>query len=94
MKLNEYPTSDYGLANWLVFNGVELLGTVELPNETRKSFVFLSDDRVEDLINDWNRPVSEQADICRRFFKAHTYIKRNLRESLRVSDVARPSNNN
>lgn len=94
MQSNEYTTSDYGLANWLSFNGVELLGTVELPNETRKSFVFLNEDRLPDLITDWNNPVSEQAVICRRFFKAHTYIKRNLKESLNVSDIARPSDNN
>lgn len=94
MNQNEYTTSDYGLANWLSFNGVELLGAVELPNETRKSFVFLNEDRLEDLIADWNTPVSQEAVVCRRFFKAHTYIKRNLRESLRVSDINRPSDNN
>lgn len=94
MNQNEYSTSDYGLANWLAFNGVELLGTVELPKETRKSFVFLNEDRLVDLIADWNNPVSEQAEICKRFFKAHTYIKRNLKESLNVQDIARPSDNN
>lgn len=95
---NDYTTSDYGLANWLVFNGVELLGAIELPNDTRKNFVFLYEDRIPELVEAWGGPFSEPdtepARTCKHFFKSHMYIKKNLRESIRVTDIARPSSNN
>lgn len=95
MNQMEFSTSDYGLANWLVFNRVELLGAVELPNEYRKNFVFLYEDRILELAEEWGEPFSEPdtepARTCKKFFRAHAYIKKNLRESIRVSDIARPT---
>lgn len=83
---NQLTTSDYGLANWLDFNGLLFLGTYELPNEPRKSFVFQTDpNEAMALIEEWVAADSMEADICRRFFKSHSAIKRALKESYRVS---------
>lgn len=88
-----YSTQDYGLANWLVFNGIELLGTVEFPGDTRKSFVFVTRYDVNRLVEEWQSPDTDEAAICKAFFKAHTIVKKNLKESLNVADVGpRPHN--
>lgn len=86
-QMRNYSTQDYSLANWLVFNGVELLGTVEYPGDTRKSFVFVSQPKLADYIEDWTEGHSETRDICKRFFQAHTIIKKALKESLSVDEV-------
>lgn len=87
MPNQNFTTADYGLANWLAFNRVELLGAIEYPGETRKSFVFSYSDKLQDLIDDWETPHSELAQICKRFFQAHTLIKKSLKESMSVTDV-------
>lgn len=87
---DNFTTQDYGLANWLVFNRVTLLGAVEYPGDSRKNFIFLPSDRIAELIQAWGEPLSlptsEPARTCKRFFNAHSVIKRALKESLNVGD--------
>lgn len=89
-KNTNFTTQDYGLANWLVFNRVELLGTIEYPNDTRKTFVFSPSTRLDELVEDWGEPttlgVSENARICKKFFQAHSIVKKALKESLPIND--------
>lgn len=83
----KYTTQDYGLAAWLVFNRVELLGAIEFPGETRKSFVFVQTDYMPGLIEEWESPLTEEAQAAKRFFKAVTIVKSALRESMSVEDA-------
>lgn len=87
-----YATQDYGLANWLVFNRVVLLGCVKYPGESRLSFVFQSHPDLDFLIEDWGQPHdaggTDSAKTAKRFFKAHTIIKSALKEPLNVEDLA------
>lgn len=94
MPSNKFTTTDYGLANWLVFNRVELLGAVEIPPETRKSFVFTNQEDMDYLVQEWQAPTTDEAAICKAFFKAHTLIKKTLKESLNVQEFAGPSSHN
>jgi len=90
-KNTNYTTQDYGLANWLVFNRVILLGTVEYSGDTKKHFVFEETDSIPALIEEWgplfSLPNSEPARTCKKFFQAHSVVKKALRESLDVSSV-------
>lgn len=85
-----FTTEDYGLANWLVFNRVVLLGAVAYPNSPKKKFVFMDSQRLADLVKEWGLPTAmpstEPAKTCKRFFIAHTVIKRALKDSLDVTD--------
>lgn len=87
--MEEYATQDYGLANWLAFNRVTLLGTVKYPNSTRKSFVFVWEERIPDLEQAWGKPFdtpeTEPALTCKKFFQAHSLIKQALKESYDIS---------
>lgn len=89
--MTTYKTQDYSLANWLVFNGVEFIGAVEYPPDTRKSFVFKHTADVEYLVEQWGPPRSlptvEPALTCKKFFFAHTEIKKALKESLNANEV-------
>lgn len=87
MRDNKFTTTDYGLANWLVFNGIDLLGAVEYPPDTKKSFVFLASTELDDLVSDWETPTTELAQTCKSFFHAHREVKSALKESLNVKDV-------
>ena len=88
MQQENYTTKDYGLANWLVFNRITLIGTVEYPGDTRKAFVFLNSDRIPELVKEWGDPSSvpshEPARTCKKFFSAHSIIKKSLKESLSI----------
>ena len=91
MNPNEnFTTQDYGLANWLAFNRTELLGAIEFPGETRKSFVFLNSPGIPSLVKEWEDPRSTDGVTCKRFFQAHSLIKKALKDSL---DVSRLSDN-
>lgn len=95
----EYSTDDYSLANWLVFNGVEFLGAVEYPQahnhreedcrhpSHRKRFAFLGDEKLEYFINEWSFPSKDETKICKAFFRAHSIIKKALKDSLDASKI-------
>lgn len=89
--MTTYKTQDYALANWLVFNGVEFLGAVEYPPDTRKSFVFNYTANLDELVEQWGPPRSmpqtEPAQTCKKFFFAHTTVKNALKESLNAAEV-------
>lgn len=82
--MNHYTTQDYALANWLVFSGLEMIGSVQYPGNTRKSFVFIDSDNLQELVEEWLVPTQEDTKICKAFFKAHTVIKKALKESMDV----------
>ena len=88
MTNENYTTQDYGLANWLVYNKITLIGAVAYPNETRKSFVFIWSDSIPQLEEEWGPPFSvpntELARTCKKFFAAHSIIKKALKESMDV----------
>lgn len=85
---DNFTTTDYGLANWLVFNRIQLLGTVHYANDSKKSFVFLYSDRIPELEAQWGPPLSnpetEPAKTCKKFFSAHSIIKKALKDSIDV----------
>lgn len=83
--MQDYKTTDYGLAMWLVYRRVTLLGTVVFSNETYKTFVFLKNDSTEDYVEEWESSHKEEVTICRRFFMAHNLIKKALKEPVSVS---------
>jgi hypothetical protein len=85
--MQKYTTEDYGLANWLLFKGVEFLGAVAYPDNPRKSFFFIKPDNLEELTDEWFNPTTEEAKICKKFFKAHTIIKKELRDSYDAGSV-------
>lgn len=82
---DEYSTQDYSLANWLVFKGVVLLGAIEYPGEVRKSFVFTSRPDVEQLVEEWYSPTKTDTKTCKKFFAAHSIIKKSLKDSMDVT---------
>lgn len=82
-----YSTQDYGLANWLLFNGLEFLGCVQYPGDSRKSFVFINEDSVSELTDEWKHPQTETGRLGKGFFRAHTAIKRALKESFDAQDA-------
>lgn len=85
MRNENYVTDDYGLANWLVYNKVTLLGAVAYPNEQRKKFVFLPTSNIDELLIEWQTPTTDVANICKRFFTSHTVIKKALKESMDIA---------
>jgi hypothetical protein len=82
---NEYKTTDYGLATWLVFNRVTLVGTVAYPGDDKLKFVFLVSEPITNLVEEWERPRSADARAFKRFFVAHTIVKNALKESYDIS---------
>lgn len=84
----QLTTSDYGLANWLVFSGLYFLGAFEVPPYPRKSFVFQVDpETAQELIEDWALQNTREAEVCRAFFDAHQQIKWSLKESVDASKL-------
>lgn len=83
-KMEDYKTTDYGLAMWLVYRRVTLLGTLARPTETYKTFVFLKNDSTEEYVHEWESSHREEVVICRRFFMAHNTVKKALKESVNV----------
>lgn len=79
-----FKTADYSLATWLCYRKITLLGTVELPNDTRKRFVFLKTPDIEEYIEEWNASDDDEVLTCKRFFRAHTTVKHALKDSYSV----------
>lgn len=84
MQQEEFKTEDYGLASWLVFCRVTLLGAVQIKNNPRKKFYFLYVDSIPKHVEEWNSGVSDEIITCRKFFKALNTVKHALRESIDV----------
>lgn len=80
-EMNYYKTTDSALAAWLVFRHVTILGSAELPNDTRKRLIFLRPDNIEELIEEWSASEDEEVLVAKRFFRSMNTVKHKLKDS-------------
>lgn len=80
METKTYETSDYGLAAFLVFRKMTLLGAVGTKNSPRFKFIFVDNDDRQDYVDEWNELDNEVSLTAKRYFWSMGVVKRSIQE--------------
>jgi len=78
--MKHYTTSDLGLAAYLLYQGMTLLGTVETADPKRHALYFVDDDNREQYISDYQGNGTVEA---REYSKCAHKVAKELRNPLR-----------